>query len=179
MPRAVLVLFVLALQAASVQAATPQAPPPIDCHDVTHRAVGFWVGDWKVSPTGSDTQIAASRIEWVLGGCAIQESFAQTIGPGGKPIDYHGHSYTAYNVNDGAWHQFYVDSAGHAASMHGSVENRSLVLVTEGKGRVNRMTVRAQADGSVRQSGEYSLDGGKTWRAGYDFTYRRITPAAA
>ena len=35
------------------------------------------------------------------------------------------------------------------------------------------MTVRANADGSVDQRGEFSTDDGKAWSPGYDFTYRR------
>src|SRR5690348_12766037 len=84
--------------------AAPPKQPPIDCKDAIHRAPGFWVGHWSVSPTGTKTPVATSRIEWIVGGCAIRESFEQTIGPGGKPMNYHGTSYTAYNANDKAWH---------------------------------------------------------------------------
>lgn len=153
---------------------SPPAPPPVDCHDATHRAAGFWVGHWSLSPTGSKTPVATSRIEWILDGCAIKESFEQTIGPGGKSMSYHGTSYTAYDANDHAWHQFYVDDAGHASYLHGSIKDNSMVLMSDGLAVINRMTVSAEADGSVRQHDEFSTDGGKTWQAGYDFTYRRI-----
>ncbi|HEY3521822.1 MAG TPA: hypothetical protein VGK80_12390 [Rhodanobacteraceae bacterium] len=152
----------------------PPKQPPIDCRDATHRAPGFWVGHWSVSPTGTKTPVATSRIEWIVGGCAIRESFEQTVGPGGKPMNYHGTSYTAYNANDNAWHQFYVDDQGHASSFRGDITGKSMVLMTDGPAVINRMTVSAQDDGSVRQRGEVSLDRGKTWKPGYDFTYRRI-----
>src|SRR5512142_1924294 len=64
-------------------AAPPPRPPPVDCHDATHRAIGFWVGDWNVSDTQSATPIAQSRIEWVFDGCAIRETYTQTVGPNG------------------------------------------------------------------------------------------------
>jgi hypothetical protein len=158
-------------------AAAGTAPPqqaPVDCKDATHRAPGFWVGHWAVSPTGTKANVATSRIEWVVGGCAIRETFEQTIGPGNKPMSYHGTSYTAYNPHDHSWHQFYVDDEGHASSFHGDIENKKMVLSTDGPAVINRMTVSAQADGSVRQQGEFSTDGGKNWQPGYDFTYRRV-----
>ena len=166
-----------ALLLVATVASAGTAPPkqaPIDCKDATHRAAGFWVGHWSVSPTGTKTPIATSHIEWILDGCAIKESFAQSIGPGGKPMRYHGTSYTAYNTTDKAWHQFYVDDQGHASTFHGGLMQKTLVLMTDGPAVINRMTVSGQADGSVRQQGEFSTDGGKTWQSGYDFTYRRI-----
>jgi hypothetical protein len=36
-----------------------------------------------------------------------------------------------------------------------------------------RMIVEAQADGSVRQSGSRSTDGGTSWIPGYDFAHVR------
>ena len=154
--------------------AKPPAPAPVDCHDAIHRAAGFWVGHWSVSPTGSKTPVATSRIEWILGGCAIKESFAQTIGPGNKTVSYHGTSYTVYDGNYSIWRQLYVDDAGHASNLHGTVKDDAMVLATDGPSRINRMMVSAQPDGSVRQHGQFSQDGGKTWQEGYDFTYRRI-----
>ena len=173
MNRLPLAALLLAAAAASAGTAPPKQAP-IDCKDATHRAPGFWVGHWSVSPTGTKTPVATSRIEWIVGDCAIRESFEQTIGPGGKPMSYHGTSYTAYDTNDKAWHQFYVDDAGHASHLHGDIKDKAMVLVTDGPAVINRMTVSAQPDGSVRQQGEVSLDGGKTWKPGYDFTYRRI-----
>lgn len=168
-------LAALLLVAAAASAGT--APPkqaPIDCKDATHSAPGFWIGHWSVSPTGTKTPVATSRIEWIVGDCAIRETFEQTIGPGGKPMIYHGTSYTAYDTNEKTWRQFYVDDQGHASSFHGGIDDGKMVLVTDGPAVINRMTVSAQADGSVRQQGEFSTDGGKTWQAGYDFTYLRM-----
>lgn len=166
-------LSFVACTAWAAKSSTP-APPPVDCHDATHRAVGFWVGHWKVSVAGSDTPVATSHIEWILGGCAIKESFAQTIGPGNKPVSYHGTSYTVYDGNYSIWRQLYVDDAGHASNLHGTVKDDAMVLATDGPSRIDRMTVSAQPDGSVRQHGQFSLDGGKSWQEGYDFIYHRV-----
>jgi hypothetical protein len=45
-------------------------------------------------------------------------------------------------------------------------------------GRTNRMTYSPNPDGSVRQHGETSDDGGHTWTPDYDFTYRRAAAGA-
>lgn len=154
-------------------AAPANAPHGVDCTDAAHRAVGFWVGDWKVVDTASSTPVARSRIEWILGGCAIRESYAQTVGPGGQNLDYRGSSQTALDVARGQWRQFYVDSAGNTSDFTGGLRDGKLVMRAEKNGGTNRMTIEALPDGNVRQRGERSMDGGRTWTPGYDFTYVR------
>ena len=165
----------IAASAATGPAPQPAPPkrPPVDCRDERHRSIGFWIGDWNVSDTASATPIAQSRIEWLYDGCAIKESFTQTVGPNNAPIDYRGTSYTAYDALDGVWRQFYLDSRGALSRFSGTLDQSTLVLTARGGPVTNRMTVNAQPDGSVRQRGEFSTDDGATWNAGYDFTYRR------
>ncbi|MFA6116605.1 MAG: hypothetical protein WC729_21590 [Sphingomonas sp.] len=165
-------LTFLALLAA--QATTPPPPPvPIDCSDAAHRAFDFFVGDWEVTDRQSGKIVATSRIERILGGCAIKESYDQNIGPDGTATDYRGTSYTAFNVRAG-WRQFYVDSSGAAAAYTGGIVDGAMVLTATNGVATNRMTIAPQPDGSVRQTGMVSLDGGRTWASpGYDFTYRR------
>jgi hypothetical protein len=146
-------------------------PPPVDCNDADHRAFDFWIGDWDVSPTGSTKVIAHSRIEKIVG-CAISETYDQTIGPNGKPIDYHGRSISSFVPDDKGWRQFYVDSGGTASTLTGGIVDGAMVFHTKAGPVRNRMTLQANADGSVRQHGEGSVDG-KTWIPAYDFTYRR------
>ncbi|HEY2396857.1 MAG TPA: hypothetical protein VGH81_12905 [Rudaea sp.] len=169
----IVVLSFAGIASPATHVAPPPKRPPVDCHDADHRAIGFWVGAWSVIDTGSSTPIADSRIEWMYDGCAIRETYTQTVGPGGKPVDYRGSSYTALNNGDHTWRQFYIDSTGGAFSYTGDLNDATLTLTTRTASVTNRMTIKAQADGSVRQSGEISTDGGKTWSPGYDFTYRR------
>jgi hypothetical protein len=165
----------LILMFAATAAATPPKPPAVDCHDQAHRALDFWIGEWTVFDTRSNTALAHSRIEPVMDGCAIRETYDQAVGPGGKAVDYHGTSYTALNALDGLWKQFYVDTRGGALAYAGGVQGDAMVLTASAGKVANRMTYRRLADGSVEQTGEISLDAGKTWIAGYDFTYRRVT----
>ncbi len=88
-------LIALLLAAAAPQTAPAPAPPPVDCKDADHRALDFWVGDWDVYATQSNTLVAHSRIEKIVG-CAISETYDQFKGAGGKALDYHGRSISSH-----------------------------------------------------------------------------------
>ena len=162
------ILFAALLQAAP--------PPAVDCTDADHSAFNFWVGEWDVSPTGTGTVVAHSVISSTAGGCAIEEDYHQTVGPGGVAATYHGVSFSTYDAGGGMWRQFYVDSGGAVTMFEGGPNDGAMVLDAPGRrpGVTQRMTIAPQPDGSVRQWGQSSTDGGTTWTAGgYDFTYRR------
>jgi hypothetical protein len=163
------------LFAAVLQTAPPAAPPPIDCTDADHSAFNFWVGDWDVSATGSGAVVAHSVISLTAGGCAVEEDYHQTVGPGGAPATYHGVSFSTFDARrGGVWRQFYMDSGGGVTVFEGGPRDGAMVLEAPSRGgAVQRMTVSPEPDGSVRQRGESSADGGATWTPGYDFTYRR------
>ena len=118
--------------------------------------------------TASGGEVAHSSIEPASDGCAIRESYVQTVGPDGKPFRYLGTSYSALSRADGAWHQFYIDSNGNATSFTGGIEAGAMVLRTDNQ----RMTLRTEG-ARVRQIGETTKDGGKNWSPGYDLTYIR------
>jgi hypothetical protein len=164
----------IALLAAVLQTA-PTPPPPIDCSDADHSAFNFWVGEWDVSQTGTDGVVARSTISSTAGGCAIEEDYHQSVGPGGVATTYHGVSFSTFDARrGGVWRQFYMDSTGAVTVFEGGVEDGAMVMHAPGRaGAVQRMTISPLADGSVRQLGESTRDGGTTWTAGYDFTYRR------
>ena len=79
-------MFSVLVLAALLQA----TPAPVDCADADHSAFNFWVGDWIVSPTGTEVDVATSRIESVSNGCAIEENYHQTLSRQGAPIEYRG-----------------------------------------------------------------------------------------
>lgn len=169
-------LLALALQTAPpAQTPPPPQPAPIDCADADHSAFNFWIGEWDVSPTGTDSVVARSVISAAAGGCAIEEDYHQTVGPGGVAASYHGVSFSTFDARrDGVWRQFYIDSAGAVTVFEGGMRDGAMVLEAAGRpGVTQRMTVSPEPDGSVRQHGESSTDGGVTWTSGYDFTYRR------
>ena len=157
---------------AAAQTSANASPLPVDCNDADHRALDFWVGDWDVTPSGSKTVLAKSRIEKIAG-CAIGETYHQTVGPGGAVLDYHGRSISAYVPADREWRQFYIDNSGRAATLTGKWTKGTVTLSQRLPAGLSRMTVSANADGTVRQHGEFSADDGKSWSTSYDFTYRR------
>ena len=165
------ILFAAMLQTAP--AAAP--PPPVDCTDADHSAFNFWVGAWDVSATGTDTVVARSTISSTAGGCAIEEDYHQTVGPGGVPKTYHGISFSTFDQRGGGvWRQFYMDNGGAVTVFEGGLRGGAMVLQAPGRpGSIQRMIVSPEPDGSVRQRGETSTDGGASWTPGYDFTYRR------
>ena len=172
-----IVLLVAALQSAAPapQGAAQNPPPPIDCTDADHSAFNFWLGDWHVS-TRSDVVVATSTLSSIADGCAIEENFHQTVGPGGVVANYRGASYSVFDAaGGGKWRQFYVDSAGSVTVFEGGIVDGAMVMFAPGgPGTIQRMIVAPQTDGSVRQTGATSRDGGETWSTGgYDFTYRR------
>ena len=156
--------------------APPPQPAPIDCQDTEHSAFNFWLGDWNVSPTNTATVIATSTISPAAGGCAIEEDFRQFIGPGGVAANYQGASFSVFDAaGGGKWRQFYVDSGGSVTVFEGGLQDGAMVLdAPAAPGIIQRMTIAPQPDGSVRQWGRNSRDGGASWSANtYDFTYRR------
>lgn len=169
-------LLALALQTAPpAQTAPPPQPAPIDCADADHSAFNFWLGDWDVS-TRNGVVVATSTISAIADGCAIEENFYQTVGPGGVVASYRGASYSVFDApGGGKWRQFYVDNAGSVTVFEGGIVDGAMVLIAPGgPGVIQRMIVAPQPDGSVRQTGATSRDGGATWSTGgYDFTYRR------
>lgn len=157
-------------QAATLPAATAPQPPP--CESAPHHQLDFWVGEWAVFQVSDDkTQIATSRIESVMAGCGIRENYAA---PSVQGAPYAGTSYSGYDRKDGKWHQMYVDTNGNVTWYTGSLEGADMVLTAPGKqGALQKMTYHPGGDGTVRQTGAASIDGGKTWQPGYDYIYRK------
>ena len=152
-------LAALATQAQSQPAAAPCAAPEYHQFD-------FWVGRWDVYGPKGKLQ-AHSLIEKVYG-CGVRENWMPLNNqPGG--------SLNIYVPEQKRWEQFWIDSQGSRAMFTGGWNGSAMVLTGKWAGPTVRMTYSKNADGSVRQFGEQSTDGGKTWTAAFDFTYR---PAA-
>jgi hypothetical protein len=159
----------------------PPAPPaavstPQPCATDQHRAFDFWVGRWDVYPRGSDKLVAHSLIERLYGGCAIRENWMPLKGAGGG-------SLSAFVPEEQGWRQTWIDSSGARVEFKGAAGPGRIVLtgwwpgvLGPGKGAIVRMTYTKEEGGAVRQQGETSIDGGKSWQPSFDFLYR---PAAS
>ena len=133
------------------------------------RQFDFWIGEWDVKnqqgvPSGS------SSIQLILGQCIIFENWTGGSGTNGK-------SFNIYDTNDKKWHQTWVDDKGTFTHYIGGLINGEMVVtadtIVSGKPTLAKMTFTKMPNGDVRQHGENSTDGGKTWTTSFDLIYSR------
>lgn len=150
------------------QQAAASGPPP--CSSPEHRQFDFWAGEWDVAQNGK--LAGRNRIEKILGGCALLESWTGASG-------YRGHSLNFYDAARGVWHQTWIDAGGEPLYLEGRFENGVMKLSgkrpgEKGKGEAtHRITWTPAADGAVRQLWETSSDG-QTWTVAFDGRYERL-----
>jgi hypothetical protein len=162
--RVSLLLIPLALAAQAAVAAPPCAVP-------AHRQFDFWIGDWTVDKTDGGQFAGRNRIEPMLDGCALQETW---VGANG----YRGNSYSIYDAARGVWHQTWVDSEGGLLVLEGRFSDGKMVLEgpqkkSDGSSVQNRVTWTPLAGGKLRQRWDATADGGKTWKPLFDGTYTK------
>lgn len=164
-------LVVVGLAAVDAQA-QGAAPRPAPCSTPDHRQFDFWVGDWTVT-TPDGQPAGTSRIESVLGGCALLEHWTGAKGGAGK-------SLTLYVAADRQWNQTWVDASGSRSVLTGGLDGTRMVLrnawnAPDGKAMRSELSWTPQPDGVVRQVWRLSSDGGATWSTTFDGLYRRTT----
>lgn len=140
------------------------------------RQFDFWIGEWSVQ-TAQGQPAGDSSIQLILGTCVIFENWTGRSG-------YTGKSFNLYNVPRKKWQQYWVDSSGTVTTFEGGLEGNQMRVAgptfpRSGEGGLRRMTFTPLAPGKVRQFGETSSDGGKTWQPEYDLIYVRKTQADA
>jgi hypothetical protein len=173
-----MLLAALVAQSASLGAQTAPVPaPPPACAAAENRQFDFWVGKWEVHPKGIDKIVAHSLIEKLYAGCAIRENWM----PLGKELSGGGGSLSLYDPGRKQWRQTWVDSSGTRADFDGGFADGTMTITGNwpnfagpGKDALVRMQYQRQPDGQVRQLGESSADGGKSWQPSFDFLYRRV-----
>ena len=143
------------------------------CMSDTHaREFDFWVGEWDVFVTGTTQYAGHSIIQMISGGCAILENW-ESPGSNGKSINF-------IDPVSNQWKQSWAGNYANGIQefVHGEYKDSAMRFTFEtidAKG--NKITGRFiffnQGLNQVRQFNETSIDGGKTWVTGYDFTYRR------
>ena len=172
----VICCFALALAAAAAAAqGAPRAK--IGCDTPESHQWDFWVGKWEVRPRGGDKIVAHSLIEKKYAGCAIRENWM----PVGKEILGGGGSLSGYDPRSKQWRQTWYDSAGSRVQLDGALANGVMNIMGKwpnyrgpGQDALVRMLYQQQPDGQVRQWGESSNDGGRTWAPAFDFLYRHV-----
>jgi tetratricopeptide (TPR) repeat protein len=133
------------------------------------RMFDFWVGDWDVrnvqgQPAGQ------SSVQLLLEGCALYENWVDGQGGGGKSLN-------SYNEETKQWQQFWTDQYGHVTEyresewINGSLRYSAKQQLPQPA--LLHMTFTSLNPVLVRQFGESSTDGGKTWTPTFDLYYHR------
>jgi len=167
-------LLLMATNALGAPAAPPPGPPPgYGCPDAQYRQFDFWLGKWAVTTTQGGQAAGASEITLLDKGCAILESW--TGSNGGT-----GHSLNVYDQADGKWHQTWVGITGDQVHYVGEFKDGKMQLLSNDISTparaptIKTMTFEPRPDGTVRQSGTASTDGGKTVQSSFDLIYTRV-----
>ena len=147
-------------------------PPNYGCPGPEYQQFKFWAGAWTVTTTNGSKSAGESKIELLDAGCVIFENWKGTSGGSG-------HSLNVYDQADGKWHQTWIDATGDqvhyiGAWTNGKMEFRADDISTPQKQHVVlTMTFEPLKNGTVRQSGTQSTDGGKTFAPSFDLIYTK------
>jgi hypothetical protein len=150
----------------------PAPPPNYGCPGPEYQQFKFWLGEWKVNRASDGKWAGVSKIEVLEPGCAILETWHSTSGGSG-------HSINVYDQADGKWHQTWIDATGDQVHYIGGWQNGKMefraddVATPQKQNVVLTMTFEPRADGTVRQSGTQSTDGGKTFQPSFDLIYTK------
>ena len=142
-------------------------------YQAENRQFDFWVGEWEVVTTNSDTPAGRSRIELILGDCVVQENWQSLGNP------YSGKSYNIYNATLKRWEQYWVDNAGEDIFFFGGLKDGVMdywtdeIPQSDGSKLKRHLQFVPMGPETVRQWSQGSKDGGKSWQVEYDLTYHR------
>lgn len=132
------------------------------------RQFDFWVGDWDVK-TQQGQNAGTNTIQKLESGCLLLENWTGSLGGTGKSINF-------FDTETNKWRQIWVDSSGRSTLFTGEFKNGSMRYEaektgTDGKKFLSRLSFTPLEKNKVRQYGERSDDGGKTWNITFDFVY--------
>jgi tetratricopeptide (TPR) repeat protein len=136
----------------------------------SHR-FDFWIGEWNVT-TPQGQPAGRSSVQPILEQCVIFENWTDRQGGAGKSLN-------AYNAGLGMWQQFWTDQYGtvteyrRSEAAEGGLRFFAETKLPKGPALL-RMTFTPLDTNTVRQFGETSFDGGKTWQTGFDLYYHRV-----
>jgi hypothetical protein len=163
--------------AAAIATATPSPPPACDA-DTGFHTLDFWLGTWRVTAGGKYD--GTDVVTKILDGCAVTEDWTDSTGHKGKSLFY-------YDSFAKVWTQVWVTDQ---ATARGGLKIKRLIATYADRGTrfqgllpgppgaktvLDRTTLQPEADGTVHQVIEISVDGGTTWIVTYDAIYRRST----
>jgi tetratricopeptide (TPR) repeat protein len=136
-----------------------------------YRQLDFWVGEWNVIGPGNQ-QVGTNSVVLLEDGCIVEENW--TSAQGGQT----GRSFNFYNPVTHKWHQSYMGNDAGNWMMDGEYKDGAMryegaVYSPPNAHVLTRMTFFNLGPDKVRQLGENSTDGGKTWVVTWDAMYIR------
>ena len=164
---AVLVPLSASAQKKKAVTSAPKGPP---CSAGAYRQFDFWVGDWEVQ-TPKGTPAGENKVEKILDGCALRESWTGVDGS-------HGSSITSYDAPGGRWTQTFVDDLGMVLVLDGEFRDGKMTLsgrrsASRGSSMLNRIVWQKIEGDKIRQRWEQSADDGKNWTLLFEGIYSR------
>ena len=145
--------------------------------DPVYRQFDFWIGEWDVYAKNGK-KAGDSKIDLILDSCIILENWKSANVSQG--VYYAGKSFNTYNSTSKQWQQTWVDNVGGSTEfLEGHFENNKMILQTKpfqfskDTVAVRRLTFYNLDVNKVRQHGEISKNGGRTWSTEYELEYRR------
>ena len=163
-------LAMLVLCAGGAWVAQDQSPNSAPCAAPEYRQFDFWLGDWDVFEREGVTKAARVRVDRILDGCVLHESYED-------PKGLRGESFTIYDRSRKVWHQSWVTNKGQLLSIEGQMRAGEMVLsgsyrAKSGEETLVRGTWKPAGD-IVRETAFTSTDRGKTWKPWFDLLFRR------
>ena len=161
----VLVSITLFLLAQTLSAQNQQP-----CGTEAHRQFDFWIGEWTVYKTGTDTVAGHNSVRQILESCVMEENWTSATGWQGK-------SFNTYNPVDSTWNQVWVDQSGATYHFSGRREGDVMQLygeTTSPKGEPILFDFSFRYDpekDTVRQLWKMSKDEGGSWQVIFDGMY--------
>jgi hypothetical protein len=165
------VATVLGLSIGLAAPASARAQNVACADDPTYRQQDFALGDWDVYY--DDKKTAEVRLEPVLAGCAIRETWTSLSGKG------NGLGLFTYSHVLNAWSYAWASDVGAATVFTGESSGpKGMIYVTRrpadgGGTRVRHWTLAEQADHSILELSVGSDDGGKTWTREYELVWKK------
>lgn len=170
--RALLLTLLVSLTASAQKkrafaGSAPKGPP---CSSAAYRQFDFWVGEWEVQ-TPKGTAAGENKVEKILDGCALRESWTAADGS-------HGTSLSSYDAGGGRWTQTFVDDLGMVLVLDGEFRDGKMVLSgrrsgSRGSSFLNRITWQKLDGERIRQRWEQSSDEGRNWTLLFEGIYSR------
>ncbi len=165
-------LMALALGLAALLPGATLAQDGKPCTAPEYRQFDFWLGKWNAKDSTTGEFAGTSRIEAMHGGCVISETWTNS--------SMTGSSLNIFNKYDKQWHQNWTDSTGRLSVMAGAFSDGAMTLTGEqplptdpSRTFLSRLVFTSMPDGKVKQLGQRSTDGGKSWEPTFGLIYEK------